>query len=128
VKLSDPEKIMPLSQQVIQWPAAIHYDNDAEMQLVENVARWQQISNSRQDTFEVEDYLVDSHGQVFFFSLDSAGNTLLNCTDKKLSLEKVLGLVKAHLADQGSCCVAKLYAPSIRDALQMLCAEGQCEV
>lgn len=119
---------MPTTQHAIHWPAAIHYDNDNEMQLVENSVRWQQISDSSQDTFEPEDYLFDSHGQVFFFTPNtSVGNTLLTATGNKLSLETVLGLVKAHLAEQGSCCVAKLYAPTILDALQMLDSERQCD-
>ena len=37
-----------------------------------------------------------------------------------MSLEQVLGLVKAHTAQTGACCVAKLYAPTIKDALEML--------
>ena len=35
------------------------------------------------------------------------------------NLEEILGLVKAHAAQAGSCCVAKLYAPSIDEAFKI---------
>ena len=37
-----------------------------------------------------------------------------------MSLQAILGLIKAHAADTGACCVAKLYAPTLRDAFNML--------
>ena len=39
--------------------------------------------------------------------------------DSKL-LQEILGLVKAHAAQQGFCCVAKLYALSIVETLKIV--------
>jgi hypothetical protein len=37
-----------------------------------------------------------------------------------MELQEILGLIKAHAAQKGSCCVAKLYAPTIVDAFKMV--------
>jgi len=37
-----------------------------------------------------------------------------------MALNDFLGLVKAHAAQGGSCCVAKLHAPSIADAMAIV--------
>mgnify|MGYP001820249070 FL=1 len=104
----------------IEWPAVIHYENDAELEYVENEQHWLQQPDWREGDFESRDRLIDSEGQVFSLLPGSATVVLPVATGDCLSLNEVLGLVKAHLADQGSCCVAKTYAPTIRDAILMV--------
>ena len=55
------------------------------------------------------------------FSLTTVSkNTHITLTGDIKSLEEILGLVKAHAAQAGSCCVAKLYAPTIPDAYKIV--------
>ncbi|NNJ91310.1 MAG: hypothetical protein HKP55_06530 [Gammaproteobacteria bacterium] len=104
----------------IHWPAILHYENDPELEYLENEAALIQTLVSTENTFEQNDSLIDSQGQVF--SCQQLAQASLENTEPKqqLTLETVLGLIKAHLADCGSCCVAKTYAPTIRDAIMML--------
>jgi hypothetical protein len=37
-----------------------------------------------------------------------------------MKLTELLGMVKAHAAQSGSCCVAKLYAPTITEAFKIV--------
>jgi hypothetical protein len=37
-----------------------------------------------------------------------------------MALLEILGLIKAHAAQKGSCCAAKLYAPTIREAFKIV--------
>ena len=111
----------------IHWPAILHYDNDPELEYLENETAWHQAITSFDNTFEAHDRLIDSEGQVFLCTQliqTVAGNTE---SKEQLKLETVLGLIKAHLADTGSCCVAKTYAPTIRDAIRIL-ENHQCGI
>ncbi len=104
----------------IHWPAVLQYDNDPELEYLENETAWQQTIASSENAFEQQDQLIDSEGQVF--SCTQLGQTSAGKSQPTtiIKLETLLGLIKAHLADTGSCCVAKTYAPTIRDAIRIL--------
>lgn len=104
----------------IYWPAILHYDNDPELEYLENSAAWHQSIATSENTFEQHDRLIDSEGQVFLCKQLSQTSTAKPAPTEKIKLETVLGLIKAHLADTGSCCVAKTYAPTIKDAIKIL--------
>lgn len=116
---------MPLPQSHIHWPAVIHYDNDAELECVESVDHWMQQQDWLNGHFEKKDVLIDSDGLTYSLQADENKQVFPSPNGGELSLVKVLGLVKAHLADQGSCCVAKTYAPTIRDAILMVINSGE---
>jgi hypothetical protein len=111
----------------ISWPAILQYDNDPELEYLENEAAWRQAIASSENSFEQNDRLVDSQGQLFSCSQLIQPSVDQTGPKEKLPLETVLGLVKAHLADSGSCCVAKAYAPTIRDAIYMV-KNNQCGI
>jgi len=104
----------------IKWPAVIKYSNDAELLYIENQSEWNSDAGLHNFTYEESDYLIDSSGEVF--SLTHKLNAHINpqIQNRKQSLEEILGLVKAHSAQLGNCCVAKLYAPSIEDAFDIV--------
>jgi len=111
----------------IHWPAFLQYDNDPELEYLKNPAAWHQLLAAAENDFEVNDHLIDCEGQVFSCQQliqPSAGNSVPLET---MPLETVLGLIKAHLADSGSCCVAKTYAPTIRDAISIL-ESSTCDI
>jgi hypothetical protein len=111
----------------IYWPAIIQYDNDPELEYLENEAAWNKLADSFETGFEDNDRLIDNKGQVFF--CNKLANQLIDTPmpDEMMALETVLGLVKAHLADSGSCCVAKAYAPTIQDAIGMI-KNNECRI
>lgn len=102
---------------MINWPALLHCHQDTELRYVADFQAFELVRTDGEiNTF---DQLIDSNGQVFNpCNVHQAGNapTSLN----SLTLEETLGLVKAHAAQAGSCCVAKLYAPTIAAAVVMV--------
>jgi hypothetical protein len=105
---------------MINWPAIIQHAGDAELVYVGDQAQWETNSELQQTTYHESDVLIDSQGHTFSFA--TRNNQLIQpqARSETLSLNEILGLVKAHAAQKGSCCVAKLYAPTIKDALAMV--------
>lgn len=97
------------------WPAIIKHHDDTELTYIHNLAEWEMISQSGETDFDETDLLIDSSGNTF-----SVSGTDLFDNNETQGLENILGLVKAHAAQAGSCCVAKLYAPSIKDAFSIV--------
>jgi hypothetical protein len=65
------------------------------------------------------DRLVDSAGQVYRL-LPGKGDLTIEACAEVLALDQVLTLVRSHACVQGSCCVAKLGARSIDEAIHLL--------
>ena len=118
---------MPDKPESVQWPAIIAYDNDPELDYIESENLWQAQAEGLDSHFEKEDRLIDVTGQVFSLERINSGMVIPLSTGNYLNLSEILGLVKAHLADQGSCCVAKTYAPTIRDAIMMVVNSGELQ-
>jgi len=108
------------SPQLIIWPAIIKYPDEAELLYVNSQAEWDCDTGLHAFNYDETDYLIDSIGNTF--TLTTRNNNIVqpeSMSDTK-SLEEILGLIKAHAAQTGACCVAKLYAPSISDAFTMI--------
>jgi hypothetical protein len=102
----------------IRWPAVLQQAGDPELLWLPDAAAWSR--HAVQLATHPDDCLVDSAGLVFHVLRTADGTADLQATPGKLSLLEVLGLVKAHAAQAGSCCVAKLYAPDIAAAIRMV--------
>ena len=98
------------------WPAIIKQQDEDELIYIHNQDEWKNIVTSAEYEFDDTDLLIDSTGKTFV--IISPGNNSINLKQRPetLPLETILGLAKAHASQAGSCCVAKLYAPSIKDA------------
>jgi hypothetical protein len=98
------------------WPAIIQHQDEDELIYIHNQDEWKNIATSSEYNFDYTDQLIDANGNIFFITFPQNNSIDLKLQPETLSLETILGLVKAHASQAGSCCVAKLYAPSIRDA------------
>ena len=107
----------PWLNYLMEWPVIIKHAGDAELIYIRDQTDWENNREIQQATYHESDVLIDSRGHIF--SLTTVKQQLLKPEprDELISLEELLGLVKAHAAQNGSCCVAKLYAPTIKDAL-----------
>ena len=106
---------MPLPLSTIIWPAIVLHDDDPELTYIPDAAALA----AQAARCEADDRLIDSEGRMF--SLSCTKDALRPIpTGEVMGLEDFLGLVKAHAAQTGSCCVAKLYAPSIADAMAIV--------
>jgi len=110
--------LVALSEPV--WPALIRVEGDPELVYVRDRSAWQGESGPLTHSLGDNDRLIDSTGRLFRLEPGPGGETGLQALDQELSLPEILGLVKAHAAQAGSCCVAKLWAPTIRDAFQIV--------
>jgi hypothetical protein len=104
----------------VNWPCIIKYSDDAELVYVKDQYEW--VNNSDLHLFEYDesDRLIDSSGDIYIFNKASNKYVKLVASGDSMSLVEILGLVKAHAAQKGACCVAKLYAPTISDAFKIV--------
>lgn len=108
------------SPQHIIWPAIVKYPDEAELLYVNSQTEWDSDADLHTFDYDESDYLIDSLGNTFTLT-EKINNVVQpqSMSDTK-SLDEILGLIKAHAAQTGACCVAKLYAPSITDAFTMV--------
>ena len=104
----------------MNWPGIIKHSDDAELVYVTDQDQWDNDVDLHYFEYDETDRLIDSSGQIY--SLINRQDRLISPepNNQSLSLEEILGLVKAHAAQVGSCCVAKLYAPTIDDAFKIV--------
>ena len=110
---------------MVTWPAVIHYHGDNELLFVASHAIWLQDPDLHAAPYSDGDRLIDSCGYVY--ELGSVGHVRkvalhsdLAPSEKRVSLDEMSALVKAHMSLLGSCCVAKITLLSIAEGVQML--------
>jgi hypothetical protein len=105
---------------MVNWPGIIKYSDDAELVYVSDQSEWDNDSDLHLFEYDESDCLIDSSGDIYVFN--KAGNKYVKpeATGNSMSLVEILGLVKAHAAQKGSCCVAKLYAPTVSEAFKIV--------
>ncbi|MDH5570927.1 MAG: DUF4144 domain-containing protein [Gammaproteobacteria bacterium] len=109
-----------MTNKSIHWPALIKHAGDAELVYVNDQSEWDRDADLHHFDYDKADYLIDSRGDIFFFTKTSHTTVSIDASINIKPLDEILGLVKAHAAQMGSCCVAKLYAPTIIDAFKMV--------
>lgn len=107
--------MLPPAIQSVQWPAMIKLHADDELIFISDAAQFASDDVLQRTHFQVHDMLIDSSGTVY--SISKGHSLELVLTDSTLSLSDVEALLRLHLSNNGSCCVSKFYAPSIREAL-----------
>lgn len=106
--------------QSVSWPALVVMAGDAELLYVADQRDWDAHNEPHHPACSEDDYLLDADGRVYRLSLQAEGHVVPRPAGVTRALVDVLGLVKAHAAQSGSCCVAKLYAASIRQAIELV--------
>lgn len=104
---------------MVKWPCVIKHVDDDELVYLEDLSAWENDKDLQAFEYDETDFLVDASGVVYGIEGEGSSFTL-ECRDRSMELNDVLGLVKAHAASKGSCCVAKLYAPTILDAFMIV--------
>ena len=105
---------------MVNWPAIIKHSDDPELIYVRDQTEWENDIDLHYFEYDAPDFLLDSDGKIYTLK-DKDGCYIKPQPNGDIkSLQEILGLVKAHAAQQGSCCVAKLYAPSILEAFKIV--------
>jgi len=107
-------------EQTIIWPAILKCSGDDELIYIASEEKWHDEEGLHLARYHETDVLIDSSGAVFSLLSKQGKHINPEFLDKRMSLEDVLELVKAHAAQQASCCVAKLFAPTIHEALTIV--------
>ena len=102
------------------WPVVIHYANDPELDLIDSQAQWNARDDLIQFDFQTDDRIIVCNGWVFEFAINSPDSSKAVCSGKRIHLDDLLGLIKAHMSEAGACCVAKLYAPDYAEAFKII--------
>ena len=108
----------------MRWPAVIKVSDDAELIYIASESAWHEDTDLHDFAYEEHDRLIDAAGNLFTLNQRRQGRVHPRPTGRSLALQEVLGLVKAHAALKGSCCVAKLYAPTIEEAFRIVASLG----
>lgn len=104
----------------ITWPAVIQYAGDAELFYIESEQAWSNDPGTRMHRFRNHDRLIDAAGRVFTLPGRHNGLTSPAATSETCELTEIVGMVRAHFAQMGACCVAKFSAGNIREALELI--------
>jgi hypothetical protein len=108
--------MMNITDDKTNWPAVIRHGEDPELSFIADQSAWLEYT-SHEDP-GTDDSVIDSSGHRYEI-IRNGGEFRLQA-DGSVTLTELLGLVKAHAAASGSCCVAKLYAPTIEEALKIV--------
>lgn len=104
----------------MNWPAIIKHSDDAELIYVSGQSEWAADAELHDFEYDESDYLLDSSGNIFSLTTRDHHYVKPEPRGESMELHEILGLIKAHAAQQGSCCVSKLYAPTIVEALEIV--------
>ncbi|MFZ0470752.1 MAG: DUF4144 family protein [Thiogranum sp.] len=104
----------------MNWPAIIKHSDDAELVYVSDQTAWNCDAELHRFDYDESDYLIDASGNIFTLSSRDNEYVKPEPNGNAMALPEILGLIKAHAAQKGSCCVAKLYAPTIREAFKIV--------
>lgn len=99
----------------VTWPAVVKFNNTDELLYAGSIEDWQSNSEMGGASFQAGDLLIDSAGRVYNLVTGADYND-----QQQRTLAEVIELVRQHASVCGHCCVSKLGAPSIRDALQLV--------
>ena len=108
------------SRQIINWPAIIKLSDEAELLYVSSQAEWGSDAGLHSFNYDESDSLIDTTGQTFTLTKRLNNIVQPELTMDTKQLKEILGLVKGHASQMGSCCVSKLYAPSISEAFKIV--------
>jgi len=105
---------------LVNWPAFIKHSNDAELIYVSDQTEWDNDTDLHYFEYDVSDYLLDSSGEIYSLTTRVDKYVKPQPRGQSSTLHDILGLIKAHAAQKGSCCAAKLYAPTISEAFKIV--------
>ena len=97
---------------MLQWPILIKHPQQPELQLLENLAQWQQ---ETAHLYPQELQIIDSQGHSYQWQ----GEAFYLATEQ-ISLATIIDWVRAHASLNGHCCTAKLGANDIIQVFDMM--------
>ncbi|CAG0949851.1 hypothetical protein MTYP_00128 [Methylophilaceae bacterium] len=107
------------AHRLIHWPAVIHFTGHAELAYVGSQAQWDADGHLHASGYRPADRLIDSSGRIWSLGRGHP-HAIPQFSGETASLDTLIALVRAHAAQSGECCVAKLSAASVAEAIRMV--------
>lgn len=104
----------------MNWPCIIKYAGDAELVYVTDQTQWDEDVDLHQVIYGQSDILIDSSGEIYSLETFDGQRVEPRPLGETMTLQAVIDLVRNHAAQQGSCCVAKLYATTLEEAFSIV--------
>lgn len=104
----------------MNWPAIIKHADDEELIYVCDQGEWDSDADLHGVVYDEADFLIDATGQLYGLTAQLNKHVIPTARHASMPLLDILSLIKSHAASTGSCCAAKLYAPTIVDAFKIL--------
>lgn len=104
---------------MISWPAIIKFDGSDMLDYVESESEWLNQLDRHLFVFRARDVLIDAKGESFVFS-ESDQVLKLKSVNQQVSLEALMVMIRAHIAEQDICCVDKIMANSYVEAMAIV--------
>ncbi len=101
---------------MILWPAILHMHQQAELIYLADQTQSQGYMQSQRFIAHAQDRLIDSAGQIY--SLTATNDW--QATVHTLKLSEILNLIREHAASLDICCIAKLAADTIPQAIAIV--------
>lgn len=105
---------------MILWPAIIHHAGQAELAYINDQSQWRNDMHLHIHGYRAEDRLIDSAGNIFSLVKGMGNSAVAEPKDQIISLYELLDLMRAHAAQTGLCCVDKLSADSVAEAIFLI--------
>ena len=94
------------NMQVIHWPVLIKYHADDSLVLIRTQAQW--TSEELSADHQLIELTVDSNGRLLTLSNTGPVIDPNNYAERQLSISRFASLIRAHVANEGHCCSAKM--------------------
>ncbi|MDX2476385.1 MAG: DUF4144 family protein, partial [Gammaproteobacteria bacterium] len=86
----------------MNWPGIIKHSGDAELTYVSDQTEWDNNNDLHYFEFDESDCLIDSNGNIFNLTNLENKYEKPEPGGKSMTLDEILGLIKAHAAQKGS--------------------------
>lgn len=105
---------------MVAWPGLLKFQGDDELIFVNSFDELNSHPALLGGQFHPGDVLIDSAGRVYSPENRQSKIEIPKDAKETLSLDSVLELVRRHASSRGECCISKISAPTIPEAIELV--------
>ncbi|WP_116472767.1 DUF4144 family protein [Zobellella maritima] len=105
---------------MVAWPAIIKYSGEDELSYIGSQSEWELDAALYALSLEEGDRLIDGQGLVYALDKNTRHKLVPRPSGESATLADIITLVRNHAAQSGACCVAKLNARTISEAITLV--------
>ncbi|GAA3532557.1 DUF4144 family protein [Zobellella aerophila] len=105
---------------MVAWPAIIKYSGEDELSYIGSQSEWELDAELYAASLEAGDSLIDGQGQIYALVKNDQQRVVPRPSGQSATLAELVTLLRGHAAQSGVCCVAKLNARTIAEAIALV--------